>query len=124
MWEQASYGITQMRFEVTNVLDTFWFMSNTGANEQPWRFVESSDWDPCDTRAPPPMDVAFPPLWHACSTYNIKELPGFRIHKDHIHKDLLDCKAPLIHYPPRDVLSKYRSQDAKGYSPGPVQKKA
>mmetsp|Transcript_87548 Transcript_87548/g.245947 ORF Transcript_87548/g.245947 Transcript_87548/m.245947 type:complete len:471 (-) Transcript_87548:68-1480(-) len=105
--EQAAYGMTQMRYKVSSTLDAFWFLSNTEANEQPWDAVAKVDWDPCRSRAPPPMELSLPPLWHACSTFVV---PGFAMHKDHLHKDLLDCKAPLIHYPPEDALEKYNGQ--------------
>ena len=40
------------------------------------------------------------------SRYEIPHLAnqGFRLHKDHVQKDLLDCDAPLVHYPPTDAL--------------------
>lgn len=108
--EQASYGITQMTKDVENHLDAFWFMSNPGGTEQPWNYVTHDDWDPCQERAAPPSHAAFPPLWHACSTYDIKGTTGFRLHKDHIHKDLLECSAPLLHYPPKDTLQKMKDE--------------
>jgi len=48
-------------------------------------------------------------LLHACSTFRIPHLDGYVLHKDHIHKDLLDCDAPLLRYPPRDALVEYTS---------------
>lgn len=107
--EQGSFGLAQMSIGSENVLDAFWYLSNVKAREQPWSVVAKAAYDPCRERAPPPLDEPLPPLWHACSTYEIPHLKGkgFRLHKDHIHKDILDCTAPLLHYPPRDALEMY-----------------
>eukprot|EP00401_Gymnodinium_catenatum_P029442 CAMPEP_0117601974 /NCGR_PEP_ID=MMETSP0784-20121206/77324_1 /TAXON_ID=39447 /ORGANISM="" /LENGTH=441 /DNA_ID=CAMNT_0005404743 /DNA_START=118 /DNA_END=1443 /DNA_ORIENTATION=- len=105
--EQVSYGVAQMQFGIDNVLDPFWFLSATNAGEQPWDAIARAHYDPCQERSPPSIDLGMPPLWHACSSYDIPHLQGFRLHKDHIHKDLLDCGAPLLHYPPRDALQRY-----------------
>jgi len=108
--EQVSFGVTQMRYGVTNALDPFWFVSNAEAGDQPWNALLNIDYDPCAERVPPPSQLSLPPLWHSCSTYEIPHLQGqgYRLHKDHIHKDLLDCNAPLLHYPPRDALMTYK----------------
>jgi len=106
--EQVSYGVAQMKYKINNNLEAFWFLSSPGS-EQPWDAVNAVDFDPCAARAPPPADLDLPPLFHACSTFNIPyiEDQGFRLHKDHIHKDILDCDAPLLHYPPLDALEHY-----------------
>mmetsp|Transcript_13243 Transcript_13243/g.30141 ORF Transcript_13243/g.30141 Transcript_13243/m.30141 type:complete len:244 (-) Transcript_13243:74-805(-) len=106
--EQVSFGITQARFQVRNSLNPFWFLSSPD-NAQPWSAVLNADYEPCMSREPPPTALSLPPLWHACSTWQIPHLQGqhFVLHKDHIHKDLLDCNAPLIHFPPRDALQHY-----------------
>lgn len=108
--EQGSYGITQMRYGVQNTLTRYWFLSNKGDQSQPWKEAAEVDWDPCEERTAPPPDLPLPPLWHACSTHEIPHLrnKGFRIHKDHVHKDILDCKQPLLHYPPKDALKRYK----------------
>lgn len=116
--EQVSYGVTQMRFDVKNALDTFWFLSDTGDGNQPWKAVSlMEEYDPCHERAPPSTLLALPPLWHSCSTYEIPHMlgQGFRLHKDHIHKDILECDAPLLHYPPQDALQRYKGSDSKGF---------
>jgi len=107
--EQVSYGVAQMKFGIKSTIDAFWFLSAPGGNEQPWDAVAAADYDPCDARAPPSADMDLPPIWHACSTFRIDHLKteGFTLHKDHIHKDLLDCDAPLLHYAPKDSLQKY-----------------
>jgi len=107
--EQVSYGVTQMEHHVDNTLDPYWFLSAAGAGEQPWQAVAAAEYDPCEARAPPPSDMALPPLWHSCSTYEIPHLKdqGYRLHKDHIHKDILDCGAPLLRHPPTDALKRY-----------------
>lgn len=106
--EQGSYGITQAMHGVKSFLDPYWFLSDTDP-AQPWSALLEVNYDPCESREPPPTDLAIPPLWHACSTWEIPHLKGqgFRLHKDHVHKDLLDCGAPLVHYPPRDALKRY-----------------
>ena len=106
--EQSSYGITQIAHGVKNELDSFWFLSNPGDGSQPWS--SAMGWDPCEARAAPPLTLPMPPLWHACSTYDIPNERGFRLHKDHVHKDLLDCDAPLIRYPPTSALSTRRGR--------------
>jgi hypothetical protein len=110
--EQVSYGVQQMRFGIENTLDPFWFLSAAGAHEQPWNAVVHEAYDPCAERAPPPADMSFPPLWHACSTYEIPHLKnqGYRLHKDHVHKDILDCSAPLLRYAPQDALKMYSTK--------------
>jgi hypothetical protein len=118
--EQVSYGVSQMQFEVKNVLDPFWFLSAPDADDQPWKAVAAAAYDPCESRAPPSLTASdsfgMPPLWHACSTFEIPHLTGFRLHKDHIHKDLLDCSAALLHYPPRDALKRYAdAKDSKDF---------
>jgi hypothetical protein len=109
--EQGAYGISQMKHGVKDRLDAFWFLSAPSDPGQPWNSVAKADWDPCHTREPPPTGINIPPLFHACSTFEPPALldQGFRIHKDHIHKDLLDCQAPLIHYPPQDALNMYKT---------------
>jgi hypothetical protein len=113
--EQGSFGITQMMFGIENHLDAFWFLSapNDGMG-QPWRHAAAAKWDPCKEQKPPPVDLPLPPLWHACSTFEIPHLKGqgFRLHKDHIHKDVLDCDAPLLHFPPKDALEYYKGQES------------
>lgn len=114
--EQAAYGITQMRFGVTNTLDSFWFLSSVTEDSQPWSQAAKTGWNPCRARAPPPVYLPMPPLWHACSAYQIPHLPqSFNLHKDHIHKDFLDCDAPLLLYAPLKALDRYngdwRNQD-------------
>lgn len=111
--EQAAYGISQVQYDVENKLDTFWFLSNTDDDDQPWAFVANTSYDPCQARKPPAKNLALPPVWHACSAY---EMPGFKLHKDHIHKDLLDCSAPLLKHPPEDSLLKFKNDPAKGKS--------
>merc|ERR1711879_140509 len=108
--EQGSYGMTQMMFGIENHLDNFWFVSSPNdGNGQPWKHAAAVQWDPCETRQPPPIDLPLPILFHACSTFEPPHLKGkgFRIHKDHIHKDILDCDAPLLHFPPKDALKYY-----------------
>merc|ERR1719158_1713282 len=105
-------------FGVRNKLDAFWFVSAPDAPEQPWKEVEDMDYDPCASRAAPPVANSLPPLFHACSTYVIPHLDsesGFRLHKDHIHKDLLDCDAPLLRYPPRDALHRYKDKKSEDF---------
>merc|ERR1712232_1491249 len=91
-------------------MGTFWFLSAPPDPGQPWTHAAAVDWDPCQTRLPPPVDLPLPPLWHACSTFEIPHLKGqgFRLHKDHIHKDILDCDAPLLRFPPKDALEYYK----------------
>lgn len=107
--EQVAYGVTQMKLGMDAKLDNYWFLSGPIADEQPWDAVKALAFDPCRERSAPPKDMPFPPLWHSCSTYEIPHLQqqGYRLHKDHIHKDLLDCAAPLLHYPPHDALEHY-----------------
>jgi len=109
--EQASYGITQMQYGIHSNNHAFWFLSswNDPYQESLWDVVEKSKYEPCRERVPPPPDEHLPVLWHGCRTYQIPHLEkiGFRLHKDHIHKDLLDCDAPLLQYPPKDALTKY-----------------
>eukprot|EP00927_Polykrikos_kofoidii_P068600 TRINITY_DN63947_c0_g1_i1.p1 TRINITY_DN63947_c0_g1~~TRINITY_DN63947_c0_g1_i1.p1 ORF type:complete len:471 (+),score=78.91 TRINITY_DN63947_c0_g1_i1:95-1507(+) len=105
--EQGAFSIAQVQHGVDNKLDPFWMLSNVDATDQPWDVVANLDWDPCQERSPPPKDMAVPPLWHACSCFN---MPGFSLHKDHIHKDLLDCNAPLLFYPPKNSLAKLKPE--------------
>jgi|EP00927_Polykrikos_kofoidii_P001696 hypothetical protein len=109
--EQAAYGISQVQHDVDNSLDTYWFLSNTDDDSQPWDEVANSSYDPCKSRKPPAKNLAMPPVWHACSAY---EMPGFKLHKDHVHKDLLDCQAPLLKHPPEDSLLQFKQQAKKG----------
>jgi len=115
--EQVSYGVTQMKFDIRSNLDAFWFLSAPNANEQPWASVASLDWDPCKTREVPPSAKGMPPIWHACSTFKLhgEENAAFTLHKDHIHKDLLDCEAPLLRYAPEDSLERYRSSSGGAF---------
>jgi len=118
--EQASYGVAQMQFGVRSDNDGFWFLSMTGGEqEQLWKDIEETyvRYDPCRERLPPPPDVGnLPPLLHTCITLEMPHLQnqGFRLHKDHVHKDILDCDAPLIHYPPRDALKHYVTNGSIG----------
>eukprot|EP00927_Polykrikos_kofoidii_P005713 TRINITY_DN12267_c0_g2_i1.p1 TRINITY_DN12267_c0_g2~~TRINITY_DN12267_c0_g2_i1.p1 ORF type:complete len:964 (-),score=103.26 TRINITY_DN12267_c0_g2_i1:108-2999(-) len=110
--EQSSYGFSQTQFGVTSVNDAFWMLSsiNDPPQEKLWDIVAASLYDPCKERAPPPADEDLPVLWHACLTYVMPRNENenqFNLHKDHIHKDLLDCDAPLIRWPPEDSLSQY-----------------
>lgn len=105
--EQASFGLTCMQLDIKNSLDRFWFLSAED-HEQPWDAVMSSGYDPCESRAAPDPSLNLPPLWHACSTWHIPHIEGhYRLHKNHVHKDILDCQAPLIVYPPQDSLKLY-----------------
>jgi hypothetical protein len=106
--EQGAFGITQAQFGVDNKLDMYWMLSNTDAHDQPWDAIAKQDFDPCKERVPPPANLAGPPVWHACSAF---KMPGFILHKDHIHKDLLDCKAPLIKHPPKDSLVHFTGEE-------------
>jgi len=105
--EQVAYGVTQMRGGIHSTIDPFWFVSSPGADDQPWDAVAELDWDPCKERSAPPKNASNPIFFHACSTFHIQHL-GWALHKDHIHKDLLDCDAPLLRYPPRDALFQYK----------------
>ena len=108
--EQFSFGIAQMLNGMTNRLDFFWYMSYY--YEVPY---EITDWDACAERTilPPSKFPDTPPLLHTCHTYDIAGTTGFRLHKDFIHKDILDCSAPLRHYPPRDSLEKIHNPEDK-----------
>eukprot|EP00928_Gymnodinium_smaydae_P010647 TRINITY_DN14011_c0_g1_i1.p1 TRINITY_DN14011_c0_g1~~TRINITY_DN14011_c0_g1_i1.p1 ORF type:complete len:558 (+),score=61.46 TRINITY_DN14011_c0_g1_i1:42-1676(+) len=115
--EQVSFAVTQMQVKVSNSLDPFWFLSYPGDPLQPWAAVAASDYEPCSTRKPPPMDNNLPPFWHATATYEVPYLStpsrrSFALHKDHIHKDLLDCKSPLLQHPPLDALSRYGNRSS------------
>jgi len=114
--EQVAYGMAQMQVGVDNTLDPFWFISNPSSGEQPWSTVAELDWDPCQARAAPPKELGLPPFWHACSAYSIPHLKdqGFSLHKDHVHKDILDCDAPLLRYAPKDALERYKVKLDKG----------
>eukprot|EP00928_Gymnodinium_smaydae_P082209 TRINITY_DN655_c0_g1_i1.p1 TRINITY_DN655_c0_g1~~TRINITY_DN655_c0_g1_i1.p1 ORF type:complete len:464 (-),score=35.52 TRINITY_DN655_c0_g1_i1:368-1759(-) len=107
--EQGSYGITQAKHGIKSSIDPFWFLSAENAKIQPWSYVQAAPYDPCKSRQPPAAYLSIPPLWHACSTYDIPHLQeqAFFLHKDRIHKDLLECTAPLLHYPPQDALEHY-----------------
>lgn len=120
--EQGSYGITQMMFGITNHLDPFWFLSSPDDSfMQPWKQLLKVDWDPCEARAPPPINLSLPPLWHACSTFQLHGVPNnkaeemFRLHKDHIPKDLLDCGTSLLLYPPTDSLRRWKGRNTRGF---------
>eukprot|EP00928_Gymnodinium_smaydae_P065271 TRINITY_DN4843_c0_g3_i1.p1 TRINITY_DN4843_c0_g3~~TRINITY_DN4843_c0_g3_i1.p1 ORF type:complete len:290 (-),score=3.65 TRINITY_DN4843_c0_g3_i1:382-1140(-) len=107
--EQGSYGITQAKHGIKSSIDSFWFLSSVNSAIQPWSYVQEAPYDPCKSRHPPAANLNIPPLWHACAYYEIPHLleQGFSLHKDRIHKDLLDCNAPLLHYPPQDALEHY-----------------
>merc|ERR1712232_1244069 len=105
--EQASFGISQMQFGVKSRTDAYWFLSSTNDHYQEnlWKLVQKSSYNPCAERAPPSPDDDFPILWHYCLSYTIPwfNRTKYNLHKDHIHKDILDCDAPLLLYPPRDI---------------------
>jgi len=108
--EQVAYGVAQMQLGMEAHLDTFWFISGPDSM-QPWDSLVEVGWDACQSHEPPPPEAGLPIFFHAASTYDIPHLTkGFRLHKDHVHKDLLDCDAPLIHHPPTDALERYKSE--------------
>eukprot|EP00927_Polykrikos_kofoidii_P005710 TRINITY_DN12267_c0_g1_i2.p1 TRINITY_DN12267_c0_g1~~TRINITY_DN12267_c0_g1_i2.p1 ORF type:complete len:953 (-),score=125.18 TRINITY_DN12267_c0_g1_i2:19-2877(-) len=113
--EQSAYGISQMQFGITSVNHPFWMLSaiDDVPQEKLWDTVGASSYDPCKERVPPPVDEDLPVLWHGCLLYVLPQngaARGFKLHKDHVHKDLLDCNAPLIEWPPEDSLSRYQEQ--------------
>eukprot|EP00928_Gymnodinium_smaydae_P065273 TRINITY_DN4843_c1_g1_i1.p1 TRINITY_DN4843_c1_g1~~TRINITY_DN4843_c1_g1_i1.p1 ORF type:complete len:495 (+),score=37.57 TRINITY_DN4843_c1_g1_i1:97-1485(+) len=107
--EQGSYGITQAKHGIKSSIDPYWFLSKGSAPGQPWSYVQDVPYDPCRSRRVPEPNLSIPPLWHACSIYKIPDLHGqsFFLHKNAIHKDLLECDAPLLRYPPEDALEQY-----------------
>jgi len=108
--EQVAYGVAQMRSGIRADIDRFWFLSDEDdGSGQPWDAVAELDWDPCRKRMPPPSSASNPIFFHACSTFHLHhdENTGYTLHKDHIHKDLLDCSAPLLRYPPEDSLERH-----------------
>eukprot|EP00927_Polykrikos_kofoidii_P003055 TRINITY_DN11212_c0_g1_i1.p1 TRINITY_DN11212_c0_g1~~TRINITY_DN11212_c0_g1_i1.p1 ORF type:complete len:475 (+),score=60.33 TRINITY_DN11212_c0_g1_i1:105-1529(+) len=110
--EQSAYGISQMMFGYKSIQDVSWFLSVPYDTDQDpiWRtLVASSDFDPCFERKPPSPDENLPVFWHACVPIEIPTTAaaGFKIFKDYILKDLLDCDAPLVRYPPEDVLKSF-----------------
>ena len=111
--EQYSIGIAQILNGMSNELDSFWYMAH--ANNMP---EEVNDWDPCaeQTILPPSHYSGMPPLLHTCYTYDITGTTGYRLHKDHIHKDILDCSAPLLRYPPRDTLIRLRGTSRSDFN--------
>lgn len=117
--EQVAYGVTQMRNGIAAFIDPFWFLSSPEAgHEQPWAAVAEIDWDPCRERLPPPADASNPIFFHACSAFHLhnREGTGYTLHKDHIHKDLLDCDSPLLNYPPEDSLEEHKGdKDSTGF---------
>mmetsp|Transcript_133238 Transcript_133238/g.265822 ORF Transcript_133238/g.265822 Transcript_133238/m.265822 type:complete len:468 (+) Transcript_133238:88-1491(+) len=117
--EQVAYGVTQMRNGIATSIDPFWFLSSPEAGHvQPWAAVAELDFDPCQKRQPPPPDASNPIFFHACSTFHLhnREGTGYTLHKDHIHKDLLDCDSPLLRYPPEDSLEEHKgNKDSDGF---------
>lgn len=117
--EQVAYGVAQMRSGIRANIDRFWFLSDEDdASGQPWSAVAELDWDPCLKRRPPPHSASNPIFFHACSTFHLhhQEDTGYTLHKDHIHKDLLDCSAPLLRYPPKDSLERHKkNKDTGGF---------
>ena len=116
--EQFSFGLSQMIFNITNTLDSFWFVSDTHSHSQPYmEMIQGApEYDPCEAQLPPDprRDLGMPPLWHSCSSYFIpKDIAAghghFGLHKDHIHKDIFDCDAPLLKFPPKDALKQVRA---------------
>jgi len=109
--EQVAYGVAQMRSGIRADIDPFWFISDEEGYGQPWAAVAELDWDPCRKRRPPPPSASNPIFFHACSAFHLhhQEDTGYTLHKDHIHKDLLDCGAPLLRYPPDDSLERHKN---------------
>lgn len=107
--EQVAYGVAQMRSGILASIDPFWFLSSESGDGQPWAVVANLDWDPCRERSPPPPSAGNPIFFHACSAFHLhgQENTGYTLHKDHIHKDLLDCGAPLLRYPPKNSLQRH-----------------
>jgi len=110
--EQVAYGVAQMRTGIQAHIDPFWFISDEDGGGQPWGSVADLDWDPCSQRKPPPPSASNPIFFHACSTFHLhgQEDTGYTLHKDHIHKDLLDCNAPLLRHPPTDSLERHKEK--------------
>jgi len=110
--EQVAYGVAQMQSGIDASIDPFWFLSAETGDGQPWSAVAELNWDPCRERSPPPSTASNPIFFHACSAYHLhgQEDTGYTLHKDHIHKDLLDCGAPLLRYPPQDSLQRHMGQ--------------
>lgn len=112
--EQVAYAVSQMQFGFTSITDRNFFVSAPGDVDQHgvWSQIARSSYDPCEARDVPPADEVLPPFLHMCQTARIQHLEKeqFIMHKDHIHKDLLDCDAPLIKYPPRNALKLYEQK--------------
>eukprot|EP00929_Paragymnodinium_shiwhaense_P087208 TRINITY_DN47471_c0_g1_i1.p1 TRINITY_DN47471_c0_g1~~TRINITY_DN47471_c0_g1_i1.p1 ORF type:complete len:548 (-),score=74.02 TRINITY_DN47471_c0_g1_i1:100-1743(-) len=116
--EQSAFGISQMQFDVKSRNDAFWFLASPDDPymQRLWDDVVASGYDPCKEREPPSPDLRLPLLWHSCLSYNIEHLGReYNLHKDHVHKDLLDCSAPLLRHPPKDALGAYNQVKSKGW---------
>jgi hypothetical protein len=103
---------------VTSDLDSGFYFGSIMAPDQEASFksVLAHDWDPCQSRQAPTLSVAaaahFPALWHATDTYTLPSDNDqqFVLHKDHYHKDILECAAPLIRHPLLSSLETVRNE--------------
>eukprot|EP00927_Polykrikos_kofoidii_P062951 TRINITY_DN57763_c0_g1_i1.p1 TRINITY_DN57763_c0_g1~~TRINITY_DN57763_c0_g1_i1.p1 ORF type:complete len:543 (-),score=67.66 TRINITY_DN57763_c0_g1_i1:257-1792(-) len=115
--ELGAFGVAQMQYGVKSELDSFWFVSVATDQEDVWNAIAQSKYDPCQERKPPSAGEAFPPLYWSCCPHEIPYLQnmGYKIHKNHIPADFLNCEVGLLTYPPRDALEKYTDKEQQDF---------
>lgn len=120
--EQSAYGFAAAHLGLDAVLYKHYTVSNPGAGSfEGWARTEDLDaYDPCaERRLPAHGSSAVPLFLHACGTYGTTDVDGteMRLHKDHVPKDILECRAPLLKHPARDLLRKLKEHGASATDP-------
>lgn len=110
--EQSAYGWATAYMGLDSVLYKHYTVSNSdpSVHFEGWdRILDIGRYDPCEAREPPTSKSGLMPLFlHACQSYTAKDQNGtwYTMHKDNLPKDLLECNAPLLKHPQKDLLQK------------------
>jgi hypothetical protein len=108
--EQTAFGFASAYVGLDSVLYHHYTLSNPGQGVErfeAWKWIAHVDlYDPCKAqKLPPPGSVLIPTFLHMCGTYELVDQgTTFRMHKDHLPKDILECDAPLLKHPSKDAL--------------------